>query len=59
MSVETENNERPIFIQADLIQGHDEQEIEGIGNAELISEDQIITADRMKYYRYLKVLNGP
>ncbi|MBT3888910.1 MAG: LPS-assembly protein LptD, partial [Nitrosomonadaceae bacterium] len=49
-SVETENNERPVFIQADLIQGHDEQEIEGIGNAELISEDQIITADRMKYY---------
>ena len=50
-SVETENNERPVFIQADLIQGHDEQEIEGIGNAELISEDQIITADRMKYYQ--------
>ena len=49
-SVETENNERPVFIQADLIQGHDEQEIEGIGNAKLISEDQIITADRMKYY---------
>jgi len=50
-SVETENNERPVFIQADLIQGHDELEIEGIGNAELISEDQIITAGRMKYYQ--------
>ena len=50
-SVETENNERPVFIQADLIQGHDELEIEGIGNAELISEDQIITAERMKYYQ--------
>ena len=50
-SVETENNERPVFIQADLIQGHDELEIEGIGNAELISGDQIITAERMKYYQ--------
>ena len=50
-SVETENNEKPVFMQADLIQGHDELEIEGIGNAELISEDQIITAERMKYYQ--------
>jgi len=48
--VETENNEKPVYIKADLIQGHDELEIEGIGNAELITEDQIITADRMKYY---------
>lgn len=50
-SVETEHNERPVFIQADLIQGHDELEIEGIGNAELVSEDLIITAERMKYYQ--------
>ena len=50
-SVETENNEKPVFIQADLIQGHDELEIEGIGNAELRTEEQIITADRMKYYQ--------
>ena len=45
----TENNERPVFIEADLIQGHNELEVEGIGNAELRSDDQIITADRMKY----------
>ena len=38
-------------MQADLIQGHDELEIEGIGNAELRTEKQIITADRMKYYQ--------
>ena len=50
-SVETENNEKPVFMQADLIQGHDELEIEGIGNAELRTEEQIITADRMKYYQ--------
>ena len=50
-SVETENNEKPVFIQADLIQGHDDLEVEGIGNAELITEDEIITADRMKYYQ--------
>jgi len=49
--VETENNERPVYIKADLIQGHDELEIEGIGNAELITDTQIITADRMKYYQ--------
>ena len=49
--VETENNERPVFMQADLIQGHDDLEVEGIGNAELITKDEIITADRMKYYQ--------
>lgn len=47
----TENNERPVFIEADLIQGHNELEVEGIGNAELRSDDQIITADRMKYFQ--------
>ena len=50
-SVDTENNEKPVFMQADLIQGHDELEIEGVGNAELITENEIITADRMKYYQ--------
>ncbi len=50
-SVGTENKEKPVFMQADLIQGHDELEIEGIGNAELITENEIITADRMKYYQ--------
>lgn len=47
----TENTERPVFIEADLIQGHNELEVEGIGNAELRSGDQIITADRMKYHQ--------
>ena len=47
----TENNEKPVFIEADLIQGHNELEVEGIGNAELRSDGQIITADRMKYYQ--------
>ena len=47
----TENNEKPVFIEADLIQGHNELEVEGIGNAELRSDDQIITADRMKYFQ--------
>ena len=47
----TENNEKLVFIEADLIQGHNELEIEGIGNAELRSDDQIITADRMKYFQ--------
>ena len=45
----TESSERPVFIEADLIQGHNELEVEGIGNAELRSDDQIITANRMKY----------
>ena len=47
----TESNERPVFIEADLIQGYNELEVEGIGNAELRSDDQIITADRMKYFQ--------
>ena len=50
-SIGTENNEKPVFMQADLIQGHDELEIEGIGNAELRTEEQIITGDRMRYYQ--------
>ena len=48
---EADNNESPVSIQADLIQGHDELEVEGIGNAELITENEIITADRMTYYQ--------
>ncbi len=47
----TENNEKLVFIEADLIQGHNELEVEGIGNAELRNDDQIITADRMKYFQ--------
>ena len=45
----TEDNKRPVFIEADLIQGHNELEVEGIGNAELRSGDKVITANRMKY----------
>ena len=47
----TEDNKRPVFIEADLIQGHSELEIEGIGDAELRSGDQVITANRMKYFQ--------
>lgn len=47
----TEDSKRPVFIEADLIQGHNELEIEGIGNAELRSGDQVITANRMKYHQ--------
>jgi LPS-assembly protein len=47
----TEDNERPVFIEADLIQGHNELKVEGIGNAELRSGDQIVTANRMKYFQ--------
>ena len=47
----TESSEKPVYIEADLIQGHNELEVEGIGNAELRSDNQIITADRMKYFQ--------
>jgi len=47
----TEDNKRPVFIEANLIQGHSELEIEGIGDAELRSGDQVITANRMKYFQ--------
>ena len=45
----TDDSKRPVFIEADLIQGHNELEVEGIGNAELRSGDKVITANRMKY----------
>ena len=47
----TEDDRKPVFIEADLIQGHSELEVEGIGNAELRSGDQVITANRMKYHQ--------
>lgn len=47
----TEDYKKPVFIEADLIQGYSELEIEGIGNAELRSGDQVITANRMKYFQ--------
>jgi LPS-assembly protein len=42
---------RPIFIAADRLEGHVEEEIEGIGKAELFNGDQFISADRMKYHQ--------
>lgn len=42
---------RPVFIAAERLQGHAEQEVEAIGKAELSSGDQFISADRMKYYQ--------
>jgi len=47
----TEDSKRPVFIEADLIQGHNELEVEGIGNAELRSGDLVLTANRMKYHQ--------
>ncbi|HYH55723.1 MAG TPA: putative LPS assembly protein LptD, partial [Anseongella sp.] len=40
---------RPIFLTADQLQGHVEEEIEAIGRAELSTGDQFISAQRMKY----------
>ncbi len=47
----TEDSIRPVYIEADFIQGHNELEVEGIGDAKLQSGDQVITANRMKYYQ--------
>ena len=47
----TENTENPVFIEANLIQGYNELEVEGIGDAEIRSDDQIISADRIKYFQ--------
>lgn len=48
--VETETGkQRPVFLVADRLQGHVEQEIEAIGKAELSTGDQFISAERMKY----------
>jgi LPS-assembly protein len=48
--VETETSkQRPVFVVADRLQGHVEQEIEAIGKAELSTGDQFISAERMKY----------
>lgn len=48
---ETEDTEEPVFFEADLMQGYNELEVEGIGDAELRKGDQIITADRIKYFQ--------
>ena len=46
-----EESKKPIFMEAELLQGHNEMEIEGIGRAEMRSGDYIITAERMKYFQ--------
>lgn len=42
---------RPIFIAADRLEGHVEQEVEAIGKAELFTGDRFVSADRMKYHQ--------
>ncbi len=42
---------KPVFIEADHITGYYKQEIEATGNAELHHGDNILTADRMKYFQ--------
>lgn len=46
-----EESKKPIFMEAELLQGHNEREIEGIGRAEMRSGDYIITAEKMKYFQ--------
>ncbi len=42
---------KPILIEADRITGYYKQEIEATGNAELRYGDNVLTADRMKYFQ--------
>lgn len=49
---------RPIFIAADRLEGHAEQEVEAIGNAELFSGDRFVSADRMKYHQNTDVVEA-
>lgn len=42
---------QPIYIEADHIDGHYQQEIEAIGNVRMRRGDQTLTADRVKYYQ--------
>ncbi|MDN5936114.1 MAG: LPS-assembly protein LptD, partial [Nitrosospira sp.] len=42
---------RPIFISAERLQGHGEQEVEATGRAELFTGDRLVSADRMKYHQ--------
>ena len=41
---------KPVLIEADHIKGYYKQEIEATGNAVLHHGDNVLTADRMKYY---------
>ena len=43
--------QKPIYIEADHIDGHYEQEIEAVGEVELKHGDNTLTADRMKYFQ--------
>lgn len=45
------NKNAPVFIEAERIQGRQEQEVEASGKAELRKDDQTISADRMKYFQ--------
>ncbi len=42
---------KPVLIEADKITGYYKQEIEATGNAILHHGDNVLTADRMKYYQ--------
>ncbi len=43
--------EKPVFIDADRIQGFYEQEIEAVGGVQLKHGDTTLTADRVKYFQ--------
>ncbi len=59
LSAKTENGQKPIIkpkkkpvlIEADRITGYYKQEIEATGDAVLHHGDNVLTADRMKYYQ--------
>lgn len=40
---------RPVFVSAERLEGHTENEINAIGKAEFFSGDQFVSADRMTY----------
>ena len=42
---------KPVLIEADRITGYYKQEIEATGDAVLHHGDNVLTADRMKYYQ--------
>ncbi len=42
---------KPVYIEADNITGYYKQEVEASGNAELRHGDNILVADRMKYFQ--------
>lgn len=48
--LQTDDN-HPIYIDADQIDGYYQQEIEATGNVRVRRGDQVLTADRIKYYQ--------